>query len=64
MIHQYRGGAIPEGGDAEIAALAKIPSSRYRTVLIDSSFPEAGAVWGLISAVDKFIVKQAHGNSP
>jgi methionyl-tRNA synthetase len=60
MISQYRGGEIPEYSDPEIAALA---SSAIRTVQETFERFEFSkgieAVFGLIGAVDKFIVQNA-----
>src|SRR5262249_41692549 len=60
MINQYRGGAIPERSDAEIAALAKETLATVQDTF-DRFESSKGleAIWALISAVDKFIVKQA-----
>jgi methionyl-tRNA synthetase len=60
MINQYRGGAIPEGSDEEIAALAKETIASVQETFDRFEFSKGvEAVWGLISAVDKYIVKQA-----
>ena len=61
MIHQYRGGVIPEGSDPEIAALAAQTIRDRAGSLRPTSSSRKGleAVWALISAVDKFIVQQA-----
>jgi methionyl-tRNA synthetase len=60
MIHQYRGGVVPHGGDPEIAALAKQTIESVQDTFEDFEFSKGlEAIWNLISAVDKFIVKQA-----
>ncbi|HTS63468.1 MAG TPA: methionine--tRNA ligase [Candidatus Acidoferrales bacterium] len=60
MIHQYRSGAVPHGGDPEIAALSKETMDAVQDSFERFEFSKGlEAVWSLISAVDKFIVKQA-----
>jgi methionyl-tRNA synthetase len=60
MIHQYRGGAVPEGNNDEIAALANETIATVQECFDRFEYSKAlEAIWGLISAVDKFIVKQA-----
>src|SRR5438445_12462140 len=60
MIHQYRGGAIPEGSDAEIAEIGKQTIQTVQETFERFEFSRGlEAVWGLISAVDKFIVQNA-----
>jgi len=60
MIQQYRGGAIPQGSDGEIAALAQQTMEASEKAFERLEFSRGiEAVWGLISAVDKFIVQQA-----
>jgi methionyl-tRNA synthetase len=60
MIGQYRGGAIPSGSDPEIAALAGDTIQSARGAFERFEFSKGlEAVWALISAVDKFIVKMA-----
>jgi methionyl-tRNA synthetase len=60
MIGQYRGGAIPAGGETEIAALAGETVRAVRGAFDRFEFSKGlEAVWALISAVDKFIVLQA-----
>jgi methionyl-tRNA synthetase len=60
MINQYRGGEIPEGSDPEIAALAKQTIQTVQETFDRFEFSKGlEAVWGLISAVDKFIVQNA-----
>jgi methionyl-tRNA synthetase len=60
MISQYRGGGIPEGSDPEIAALAGQTIRAVRESYDRFEFSKAlEAVWGLIGAVDKYIVQNA-----
>jgi methionyl-tRNA synthetase len=60
MIQQYRGGAVPQGSDAEIADLAARTIQATEKAFDRFEFSRGiEAVWGLISAVDKFIVLQA-----
>ena len=60
MINQYRGGEIPEGSDAEIAAIAKQTIQTVQETFDRFEFSKGlEAVWELISAVDKFIVQNA-----
>ena len=60
MLQQYRGGAIPRGSDTEIAALAGQTIQSAEAAFDRFEFSRGlEAVWGLISAVDKFIVQQA-----
>ncbi|HUP05007.1 MAG TPA: methionine--tRNA ligase subunit beta, partial [Bryobacteraceae bacterium] len=60
MIGQYRGGSVPAGSDAEIAALAGETIQSVRGAFERFEFSKGlEAVWALISAVDKFIVKMA-----
>ena len=60
MIHQYRGDEIPEGSDAEIAALANETVASVRRYFDAFEFSKGlEAVWALISAVDKYIVQKA-----
>jgi methionyl-tRNA synthetase len=60
MIHQYRGGAVPQGSDDRVAELAG-ETIRLAEGAFDRLDFSRGleSVWGLISAVDKFIVEQA-----
>src|SRR5262249_28621439 len=61
MIHQYRDGVVPgSSGDPQIAQLAAEAvetTSRFYEKLDFSKAIET--VWGLIGAVDKFIVEKA-----
>jgi methionyl-tRNA synthetase len=60
MIHQYRGGAVPEGSDPDIAALAGETIDAVQKAYDRFEYSKAlEAVWALISAVDKFIVQRA-----
>jgi methionyl-tRNA synthetase len=61
MINQYRHGAIPEGGDGGIIApLAAQTIATLQNTFEGFEFSKGlEAVWGLISAVDKFIVAMA-----
>jgi len=60
MIHQYRGGIIPEGSELQIAALAGETIKNVEAAFDRFEFSKGlEAVWGLISEVDRFIVKQA-----
>jgi methionyl-tRNA synthetase len=60
MLNQYRGGVIPGGSDPEIARVAG-ETIRAAEAAFDAFEFSKGleAIWGLISAVDKFIVQQA-----
>jgi methionyl-tRNA synthetase len=60
MIHQYRGGVVPEGADAEIGVVANSTIQAVQDAFDRFEFSKGlEAVWGLISAVDKFIVQRA-----
>ncbi|MGO9256027.1 MAG: methionine--tRNA ligase [Bryobacteraceae bacterium] len=60
MIHQYRQGQIPEGSQPEIAALAGQTIQTVQDAFDRFEFSKGlEAVWELISAVDKFIVRMA-----
>jgi methionyl-tRNA synthetase len=60
MIHQYRGGVIPEGSEPEIAALADNIIQAVQDSFDRFEFSKGlESVWTLISAVDKFIVRNA-----
>src|SRR6266567_3091297 len=60
MIHQYRQGAVPSGSDADIQALAKQTIAAVQESFAAFEFSKGlKAVWALISAVDKFIVRWA-----
>jgi methionyl-tRNA synthetase len=60
MIHQYRQGAIPAGSDPEIAALAGETVQAARQAFERFEFSKGlEAIWALISAVDKYIVRMA-----
>jgi methionyl-tRNA synthetase len=60
MINQYRQGVIPEGSDAEIAAVAGDTIATVKESFERFEYSKGlEAVWTLISAVDKFIVQRA-----
>jgi methionyl-tRNA synthetase len=61
MIHQYRGGVIPESpGDSHIAEAATEATSDALAAFEKFEFSKAlEIVWSLIAAVDKYIVEQA-----
>ena len=60
MIHQYRKGSVPSGSDPEIETLAKRTIAAVQESFAAFEFSKGlEAVWGLISAVDKFIVRWA-----
>ena len=61
MVGQYRAGEIPESaGEPEIAAIANDAIEAVRETFGRLEFSKGlEAVWALISAVDKYIVRQA-----
>jgi methionyl-tRNA synthetase len=61
MIHQYRGGEVPEGGsDNHIAATSDSAVELALEAFERFEFSKAlETVWSLIGAVDKYIVEQA-----
>jgi methionyl-tRNA synthetase len=60
MIHQYRQGVVPAGDDAAVGALARQTITAVEAAFGRFEFAKGlEAVWGLISAVDKFIVEHA-----
>ncbi len=60
MVNQYRGGIIPTGTDAAIAAKAAESTEAALRFYGNFEFSKAlEAVWQLLSAVDGFIVEQA-----
>ena len=60
MIGQYRAGVVPEGSEPEIAALANATIRSVEDSFDRFEFSKGlEAVWALISAVDKYIVKCA-----
>jgi methionyl-tRNA synthetase len=60
MIRQYRNGIVPQGSDGTIADLAGQTIQAVEAAFDRFEFSRAlESVWGLISAVDKFIVEQA-----
>jgi methionyl-tRNA synthetase len=61
MIHQYRNGVVPKApGDSQIAEAATRSTSAALEAFERFEFSKAlESIWGLIAAVDKFIVEQA-----
>ena len=61
MIHQYCGGAVPEsGGASHIAEAATKTTAMALDYFEKLDFSRAlEGIWGLIAAVDKFIVERA-----
>ncbi|HXS96027.1 MAG TPA: methionine--tRNA ligase [Candidatus Limnocylindrales bacterium] len=60
MIHQYRKGEVPEGSAKAIAAIANDTIDSVQQSFERFEFSKGlETVWGLISAVDKFIVECA-----
>jgi len=61
MINQYRQGAIPPGGDGGAIAPLAAQTIETATAAFDNFEFSKGleSIWGLISAVDKFIVERA-----
>ncbi|HML16235.1 MAG TPA: methionine--tRNA ligase [Bryobacteraceae bacterium] len=61
MIHQYRGGAVPDGtGESRIAEAASDATSVALEAFEKFEFSKAlEAIWGLIARVDKYIVEHA-----
>jgi methionyl-tRNA synthetase len=60
MIHQYRGGEIPEGSDPLVEALAGRTIAAVQESFERFEFSKGlEAVWALISEVDRFIVRWA-----
>jgi methionyl-tRNA synthetase len=60
MINQYCGGVIPEGSEPEIAALGSDTVLTVQGAFERFEFSKGlEAVWALLSAVDKFIVRWA-----
>jgi methionyl-tRNA synthetase len=60
MIKQYRGGAIPPGGESAIQASAATTIANTIEAFDNFEFTRGlELVWSLISAVDKYIVEQA-----
>jgi methionyl-tRNA synthetase len=61
MIGQYNGGAIPASeGDPRIATVAQETITAAVTLFDEFEFSRGlEAIWGLLSAVDRFIVQQA-----
>ena len=61
MIHQYRGGIIPDCKGDEGIATAALEAIKSAVTLFEEFEFSRGleAIWGLLSAVDRFIVQQA-----
>ncbi len=60
MIHQYRGGTIPQGTDAAMAELGRKTIEQVKASFEAFEFSKGlEAVWALLSAADKYIVEQA-----
>jgi methionyl-tRNA synthetase len=61
MIHQYRGGFIPESsGFGDIAEAAREVTEMALEAFDSFNFSRGlESIWGLISAIDKFIVERA-----
>jgi methionyl-tRNA synthetase len=61
MIHQYRGGLVPlSEGDPSITTTALETIKSAVTLFEEFEFSRGlEAIWGLLSAVDRFIVQQA-----
>jgi methionyl-tRNA synthetase len=60
MIKQYRGGAIPQAGESSLGTVAADTIKATVQAFDEFQFSRGlEAVWGLISAVDKYIVEQA-----
>ena len=61
MIHQYRGGSVPDSpGDSHVAEAASEATAMTLDYFERFEFSKAlECVWGLIARVDKFIVERA-----
>lgn len=60
MINQYRGGVVPPGGASPVSALATETIEAAVASFDRFEFSRGlESVWGLLSAVDKYIVEQA-----
>lgn len=61
MIHQYRGGVVPDSpGRGDIAATARQTTEETLEAFDDFNFSKGlEAIWTLISVIDKFIVEMA-----
>src|SRR5579863_1211058 len=61
MIHQYRGGVVPDSpGRGDIAAAARQTTEQTLDAFDDFNFSKGlEAIWTLISVIDKFIVEMA-----
>jgi methionyl-tRNA synthetase len=61
MIHQYRGGVVPASTGDEGIATTALETIKSAITLFDEFEFSRGleAIWGMLSAVDRFIVQQA-----
>ena len=61
MIHQYRGGVVPASQGDEGIETTALETIKSAVTLFDEFEFSRGleAIWGLLSAVDRFIVQQA-----
>ena len=61
MIHQYRGGAVPQSsGRGDIASAARQTTEQALEAFEEFNFSRGlEAIWSLISVIDKFIVEMA-----
>jgi len=61
MIHQYRGGVVPDSpGRGDIASAARQTTEETLEAFDDFNFSKGlEAIWALISVIDKFIVEMA-----
>src|SRR6266403_1607087 len=61
MIHQYRGGVVPASHGDELIETTALEAIKSAVTLFDEFEFSRGleAIWGLLSAVDRFIVQQA-----
>jgi methionyl-tRNA synthetase len=61
MIHQYRGGIVPASNGDERIATTALETIKSAVTLFDEFEFSRGleAIWGMLSAVDRFIVQQA-----
>jgi methionyl-tRNA synthetase len=61
MIHQYRGGVVPTSSGDEGITTTALETIKSAVTLFDEFEFSRGleAIWGMLSAVDRFIVQQA-----
>src|SRR6202171_1815582 len=61
MIHQYRGGVVPASNGDEGIETTALETIKSAVALFDEFEFSRGleAIWGMLSAVDRFIVQQA-----